>query len=95
MSSQQRQLHEFARIERLRALRNWSLGLGALAWVFSITAVGVVGVGNPKNASSIFSALAGEGFFGWAVVPLIAAGFALIVLGAALHALSRRKHGEI
>jgi hypothetical protein len=95
MPSQEEQLRELARVERLRTLRNWALGLSVVAFFLALTAVGIVGVGNPKSASSAYSAMAGEGSLRWSVVPLLAGGAALIIIGAILHGLVTRKHGEV
>ena len=95
MSSQEQQVRELERVGQLRTLRNWALCLGSLAFLLAITAAGFVGVGNPKNWSSIYAAIAGEGLLRWSVIPLIAAGSALIIAGALLHGLSRWRHGEV
>ena len=95
MPSQEQQLRELERVARLRTLRNWTLCLGLVAFLLAIAAAGFVGVGNPKNWSNIFAAIAGEGLLRWSVIPLIAAGAALTIVGALLHGLSRWKHGEV
>jgi hypothetical protein len=95
MSSQEQQLRELARRERFQTLRNWTLGLGFLMLVLSITTLEIFGTGNPKSASSIYAAFAGEGLMRWAFVPMAALGTALILVGAVLHGLSKRSAGEV
>jgi hypothetical protein len=94
MASQQPQLRELARVERYRTLRNWALGLGVVTLIMGLIAAGFGG-GNPESATSAYSAFAAAGLFRWAAVPLVSASFALIIVGALLHGLSRRKHGEV
>lgn len=86
MPSQEQQLREIARIERLKTLGNWALCLGLLTLVSSVGVAGFGGLGNPKNWSNMFAAMAGEGLLRWGVIPLIAAGLALIIVGAILTA---------
>ena len=95
MASQEQQLRNLARLERYRTLRNWALGLGLIAFVMGLTAVGFGGSGNPKSASSVHSAFALAGLLRWAAIPLVSASFALTIVGALLHGLSRREHGEV
>jgi hypothetical protein len=70
------------RVARLKALRNWSLGLGIGAFAISIAVVNVPGAGSSET---------------WykTVAVLIAAGFALTIVGALLHGLATRKYGEV
>jgi hypothetical protein len=96
MSSQEQQIREIARVERLRAARNWLLCLALVAMALGITAAGGFGaIANPENWSSAYVAFAAEGWLRWAVAPLLATSFALVVVGAFLHGLSRRGHGEV
>ena len=89
MSTDQ-QLQKIARLERLQALRNWALGLG-LFFLFSvITAAGFGSFDNPKNWSSIYSALARDGLLQWAVVPLIVLGISLIASGICMQIVIAR-----
>ena len=94
MASQNQQLRNLERVTRYRVLRNWALGLGGVAFVMAVIAAGFGG-GNPESANSAYSAFALAGFMRWAVVPLLSATFALIIVGALLHGLSRRGHGEV
>jgi hypothetical protein len=95
MASQEQQLRNARRIERYRALRNWALGLGLVTLVLGIGAAGFGGGGNPESTTSIYSAFAVAGLMRWATIPLVSASFALIIVGALLHGLSKRKHGEV
>ncbi len=96
MLPQEHQLRNLERAARYRALRNWTLGLGFVAFCFGVMATGLVGgIGNPKSASSIFSTFTLAGHLQWAAIPLISASFALVVVSAIFDGLSRRKHGEV
>lgn len=95
MASQQEQFHELARVERLRTLRNWCLYLGVGALIASLSTAGIVGLGNPESSTSLYLGMAGEGFFRWMVIPLLAASLALFIVGALLHGLAARRHGEV
>jgi hypothetical protein len=94
MSSQEEQLRNLARAERYRTLRNWALGLGLTSLVIALIVAGFGG-GNPASATSAFSSFAAAGFLRWATAPLVAASFALFIVGGLLHGLSRRNHGEV
>jgi hypothetical protein len=95
MSSQEQQLRNLKRTARLRTQRNWALGLGFSALLLAVIFGNVIGVADLSSYPSAFAAIAGEGFLRWSVVPLMAAGFALIMVGALLHGLSAWKHGEV
>ena len=95
MPSQQEQLRELERTERLRTLAHWCFGLAVAMFLCVIGVVGIAGVGNPETWSSIYVAMAADGFFHWAVVPLLALAMSLIIVGSILHGLARRKHGEV
>ena len=95
MPSQQEQLRELGRIERWQALRNWALFLALLAVLLAADASGIFGGGNPKGASSIFIALAGEGLLGETVKVLSAVAVALVLVAGVAHGLSKRGRGEV
>ena len=95
MPSQQEQLREFESAERWRTLAHWCVGLSVAIFLCVIGVVGLGGVGNPETWSSIYVAMAADGFFRWAGVPLLALAMALIVVGSILFGLARRKHGEV
>ena len=78
-------------VQRLEAFRGWAIGLGLIAGVSSLTVAGVGGVGNPKNWSSAFSAMAAAGYLRWAVVPLAALAGILLIAAAVLHLIIERK----
>lgn len=95
MSSQQQQFREFARNERWNALRSWCFALGLVALAFAVGASGLGSVGNPKSASSIYSAFAAGGLLQWLVKPLIYFGIAALVTSAAIKFfLSRGRSGN-
>ena len=94
MAPQEQQLRELERLERYRTLGNWALGLGFVALVLALISAGFGG-GNPESATSVYSAFAVAGFMQWAAIPLFAASFSLIIVGALLYGLSKRKHGEV
>jgi hypothetical protein len=94
MSSQKEQFRELERLARFRVLRNWAVGLSLASFTVAFTALGFGGVANPKTWSSLYSALAREGWMHSLVVPFGAAGLALLIVGALLHGLASRRHGE-
>ena len=94
MAPQEQQLRELDRRERYRTLSNWALGLSFVALVLGLISAGFGGA-NPKSASSIYSVFAIAGLMQWAAIPLIAASFALFIVGALLYGLSKREHGEV
>jgi len=83
-------MQQLERVEWLQTLRDWALGLGVVAIAAFIGMVGFVGVGNPKNWSSLYAAFAGEGLLRWAAVPLVVTGALLLVAALALHLLAVR-----
>lgn len=95
MPSQEQQLRDLERIEQYRALRNLAFGLGLVAFVLALMAYGLGGRGNPASASSAYLAFEIAGLMQWAAIPLASASLALIIVGAILHGLSKRKHGEV
>ena len=76
-------------------MRNWALGLGCVAFLLGVVASGLFGGGNPKSASSAYSAFAAAGYLRAVAIALVSASFALFVVGALLHGLSRRRYGEV
>jgi hypothetical protein len=95
MASQDQQLRNIATVARWRTLRNWLLGLGAAAPFSAVVVAGLGNSANPKHASSFFSVAAMAGMLSWAVLPLIAASFALFAAGAMAHGLSKWRWGEV
>jgi hypothetical protein len=85
------ELDALAAKERLTLLRNWCLGLGLVACVIAITAVGGWSIGNPKRWESGYDALAAAGLLRWFVVPLFGAGILLLVTGSVLAVLAARR----
>ena len=85
MTSTNQQLQRVERLERLRIIRNWALGLGLVSILVSVTAVGFGPTNNPKLWSSTYAAFAQGGLLRWAAVPLFATGIAMLVAGICVH----------
>jgi hypothetical protein len=72
-----------ARLRRYRILRNIAIVLGviliSIAWIIA----------------GISSSIVDERFLQLVVSGLVAASFALLLVGALLHGLARRSHGEV
>lgn len=94
MPSQEQQLRSILRAERYRTLGNWAIGLALVAFIMGLIAAGFGG-GNPESATSAYSSFALAGYLRWAAIPLVAASFALVIVGALLHGLSKRRDGEV
>jgi hypothetical protein len=94
MRSHKDQLRELDRADRFRTLRNWAVCLGLVALILAWGAAGFGGVISPDTWSSLYSAMARDGWMRWLAVPLAAAGMALLIVGAVLHGLYTRRHGE-
>jgi hypothetical protein len=86
-----RELEALAAKERMTLLRNWCLGLGLVACLIAITAVGGGSIGNPKRWESGYDALAALGVLRWFVVPLFGVGILLLVGGLVLAVLASRR----
>ena len=89
MTSQRVQLDNLRRIERLRALRNWCLGLGCLAFVLAVTSTGT-GFGNPKWWGNAWVAFGVTGDLLWLILPLVCAGLLLVGAGVGAAIFIRR-----
>ena len=94
MPSQEQQLRNLARIARYQTLRNWALLLGFIALVM-VGVVAGLGGGNPEVATSIFAVFALAGYLHWTIAWLVAIGLGLLIIGAFLHGLTKRTHGEV
>ena len=79
-----KQLNELARLDWLRTLRTWCFALGFAALGFALVYVGGSGVANPKTWASAHAALAAAGGLRWLILPLMAAGVVLLVVGTLL-----------
>ena len=95
MPSQSEQLRQIEKKQRLRTIGNWCLGLGAGGLLLAVSAAGLGGTNNPEVWTSLYAAMSRDGLLRWLVVPLAAAGFALIVGGACAHGLASRGSGDV
>jgi ABC-type Fe3+ transport system permease subunit len=77
--------------ERMTLLRNWCLGLGLVACLIAITAIGGMSIGNPATWESAYDAMAALGALRWSVVPLFGAGILLLVVGLVFAVLAARR----
>jgi hypothetical protein len=84
-------LDALAAKERMTLLRNWCFGLGLVACLIAITAVGGMSIGNPATWESVYDALAALGVLRSFVVPLFGAGILLMVAGSVLAVLAARR----
>ena len=75
------QINEIVRNERLQLLRLSCFFLGGLSLLTSLVTLGFGGIGNPKSASSIFSALALSGYLRQFAMPLAIFGLCAIIAG--------------
>ena len=80
----QKPLDELARLEKLRAIRTWCLGLGLVALAFAVWYIGGWGIANPKSWASAHAAFAASGGLRWLIMPLIGSGLVLFVTGCVL-----------
>ena len=87
----QPELDALARKERLRLVRDWSFGLGLMACVSALVAIGGGGIGNPKTWASAYHALASAGGLRWLAVPLLGLGVALLITAVVSAVLIRKR----
>jgi hypothetical protein len=87
MTSQQQQLRKLLSRDRWSALRYWCFAVGVVTLVVAVEALGYGGSGNPKTASSIYSAFAAAGMLQWLAMPLACIGLVTVAAGAAITAL--------
>lgn len=77
-----RSIRKLDRIEKVRTVRGWCVGLGIVVWAMALTLL-PIGLGNPKAVTnSVIPALTTTWSFGWLILPLvlIGAGFFLVAL---------------
>lgn len=77
-SSSREQYNRIARVETLRGLRSWCVGLSVLAFALALLAVANT-IQNPDTWASAFHAFAASGAFTAYAVWLSLAGLALLV----------------
>jgi hypothetical protein len=87
------QLDKWVRLDRLRLVATWCLGLGLVALAFAFMYVGGGGIANPKTWASAHSAFAAAGGLRWLIVPLIGAGLVLFVVGGILCVFLSKREG--
>ena len=94
MSAQtERELHNLVRAERWKMVCTWCFVLGAVVLLTALfMAVGGGGVGNPKTASSIFSAFMASGRLREFAAPTAALGLVFVVAGLLAGVIARRSH---
>ena len=90
-SKHHKRLDRLARVEKLRLLRNWCLGVGPLACLVAIESAGGWSIANPKAWSSAYEAFAAAGVLRWAFVPLLGLGSALLLLAVFLSIIIARR----
>lgn len=91
--SARHELNALVRRERFRAVRDWCFGLGLVACVSALVAIGGSGIGNPKTWASAYRALATAGGLRWLTIPLLGVGAALL-LAAVVAAVLMRKNDK-
>jgi hypothetical protein len=90
-SKHHQQLDRLARVEKLRLLRNWCLGVGLVACLVAIESAGGWSIANPKTWSSAYESFAAAGVLRWVVVPLLGLGGALLLLAVFLSIIVARR----
>lgn len=88
MPTPQEQLNEMLRRHRWRLVGLWSFGLGALALVGAVITLGFGGIGNPKSASSVFSAFALAGILRTFAWPLTIFGIGAVAAGIIVYTVA-------
>lgn len=81
------QLDEMLRRDRWRLVALWCFGLGAFALATAVVTLGFGGIGNPKSASSVYSAFALAGLLRSFALPLTVFGVGAVAAGAIVFAV--------
>ncbi len=87
------QINKIVRNERLHLLRSCCFVLGGLCLLAALLALGFGGIGNPKSASSFFSAFALSGYLRPFAMPLAILGLCAIIAGA-VTTIARSHHSS-
>ena len=94
MPSPGEQLDTMLRRDRWRLVGLWCVGLGALALFTTITTLGFGGIGNPKSASSLYSAFALAGVLRSLAWPLTIFGIGAVAVGVIVIDVASSKRRE-
>ncbi len=89
----EKELQKVRRAERWRNICTWCVALGAILLLLALSmGIGGGGAGNPKTASSVFTALEASGLLREFATRIALVGLGVLVAGLLAGAIARKRH---